>query len=140
MVIMCPHCSGLNRVPMEKLGEDPSCGHCKQALFIGKPVEMDSEQFNRAFTKSEQVLVVDFWAPWCGPCKQFAPTFALAAAQLEPKARFIKINTEQQPSLSAQFNIRSIPTLAVFKQGRELDRISGAMDLPQFKQWLGRHL
>ncbi|MFA6698550.1 MAG: thioredoxin TrxC [Thiomicrospira sp.] len=140
MVIMCPHCGGLNRVAQEKLNHQPNCGHCKKPLFNGKPIEMDSAQFNRALSKSDQLLVVDFWAPWCGPCKMFAPTFAQAAAQLEPHARFIKINTEQQPDIAAQFNIRSIPTLAVFKQGRELDRISGAMDLTQFKHWLSAYI
>lgn len=140
MIIMCPHCGGLNRVPQEKLSQHPTCGHCKNELFNGKPVEMTGAQLNKALQKTDQVLVVDFWAPWCGPCKMFAPTFAQAAAQLEPKARFIKINTEQEQAVGAQFNIRSIPTLAVFKNGQEVDRISGAMDLVQFKQWVSRHL
>ena len=100
---------------------------------------MSDAQFNKALQKTDQVLVVDFWAPWCGPCKMFAPTFAQAAGQLEPKARFIKINTEQEQAVAAQFNIRSIPTLAVFKNGQEVDRISGAMDLTQFKQWVSLH-
>lgn len=142
MIIVCPHCGGLNRVPTEKLAADPSCGHCKQALLTGKPIEMTGAQFNRALTKSEQLLVVDFWAPWCGPCKMFAPTFAKAAAefkQAHPEVCFIKIDTEQQQAVAAQFNIRSIPTLAVFKHGRELDRMSGAMDLVQFKQWVSTH-
>lgn len=140
MVVMCPHCGGLNRVPQEKLNANPTCGKCKQALFTGTPIEMTGVQLTKAMQKTDQVLVVDFWASWCGPCKMFAPTFAQAAQQLEPKARFIKINTEQEQAIAAQFGIRSIPTLAVFKNGQEVDRISGAMDLTQFKQWVSRHL
>lgn len=142
MIIMCPHCAGLNRVAAEKLNANPKCGHCQQALFTGQPIEMNYSQFKRALEKSEQLLVVDFWAPWCGPCKMFAPTFAQAAAQLEqsqPQTRFIKINTEQEPGLAAEFHIRSIPTLAIFKNSKEIDRISGAMDLTQFKQWVSTH-
>ena len=140
MVVMCPHCGGLNRVPQEKLNANPTCGKCKQALFTGTPIEMTGAQLTKAMQKTDQVLVVDFWASWCGPCKMFAPTFAQAAQQLEPKARFIKINTEQEQAIAGQFGIRSIPTLAVFKSGQEVDRISGAMDLTQFKQWVSRHL
>lgn len=143
MITMCPNCGGLNRVASEKLKSEPKCGHCKHPLFTGKPVEMNSAQFQRALEKSEQILVVDFWAPWCGPCKMFAPTFAQAANQLEtqyPQLRFIKINTEQEQAIAAQCAIRSIPTLAVFKNGQEIDRISGAMDLTQFKQWVLTHL
>lgn len=139
MIIMCPHCGGLSRVPQEKLAQNPTCGHCKQALFTGKPIDMTGAQLTKAMQKTDQLLVVDFWAAWCGPCKMFAPTFAQAAAELEPKARFIKINTEQEQAIAGQFNIRSIPTLAIFKNGQEVDRVSGAMDITQFKQWVSRH-
>lgn len=143
MIIMCPHCGGLNRVPTEKLSKKPTCGHCKQSLITDKPLEMTGPQLNKAIQKTDQVIVVDFWASWCGPCKMFAPTFAQAAQHLSsshPQARFVKINTEQEQAVAAQFNIRSIPTLALFKNGQEVDRISGAMDLTQFKQWVSRHL
>lgn len=143
MIIMCPHCGGLNRVAAEKLADQPSCGHCKQAVLTDKPIEMNGVQLNKAIQKTDQLIVVDFWASWCGPCKMFAPTFAQAAQQLassHPQARFIKINTEQEQAVAAQFAIRSIPTLAIFKNGQEVDRISGAMDLTQFKQWVSRHL
>lgn len=139
MIIMCPNCGGLSRVPQEKLAQNPTCGHCKQALFTGKPIDMTGAQLTKAMQKTDQLLVVDFWAAWCGPCKMFAPTFAQAAAELEPKARFIKINTEQEQAIAGQFNIRSIPTLAIFKNGQEVDRVSGAMDITQFKQWVSRH-
>lgn len=136
MIVVCPHCGGLNRVESQNLQQNPSCGKCKQALFVGQPVEMTGEQFNRALAKSDQPMVVDFWAPWCGPCKMFAPTFSSAAQTWEPKARFVKINTENEQAISAQFGIRSIPTLAVFKNGKEVARQSGAMQAGQFDQWL----
>ncbi|MBD3776695.1 MAG: thioredoxin TrxC [Thiotrichales bacterium] len=140
MIIMCPHCGGLNRVPEDKLNSQPTCGKCKQELFTGKPVEMSGEQFLRALQKTDQPLIVDFWAPWCGPCKSFAPTFSQAAAQFEPQARFVKINTEAEQQIAAQFGIRSIPTLAIFKAGQEITRVSGAMDLGNFSRWLQQHL
>ncbi len=140
MIIMCPHCSGLNRVPDEKLSTQAVCGKCKGNLFTGQSIEMTGEQFLRALHKTDQPLVVDFWAPWCGPCKSFAPVFSQAAAQLEPKARFIKINTEAEQQIAAQFNIRSIPTLAVFKAGQEVTRVSGAMDLGGFTQWVNQSI
>jgi len=127
-------------VPDEKLTSNPSCGKCKQSLFTGQPVEMNGQQFLRAMQKTDQPLVVDFWAPWCGPCKMFAPTFAQAAAQIEPRARFVKINTENEQQVAAQFGIRSIPTLAIFKNGQEVNRISGALSLPQFTQWVNQHI
>lgn len=140
MIIMCPHCGGLNRLPEDKLNSQPTCGKCKQELFTGKPVEMSGEQFLRALQKTDQPLIVDFWAPWCGPCKSFAPTFSQAAAQFEPQARFVKINTEAEQQIAAQFGIRSIPTLAIFKAGQEITRVSGAMDLGNFSRWLQQHL
>ena len=140
MIIMCPHCSGLNRVPDEKLSAQAVCGKCKGNLFTGQPIEMTGEQFLRALQKTDQPLIVDFWAPWCGPCKSFAPVFSQAAAALEPKARFIKINTEVEQHIATQFNIRSIPTLAVFKAGQEVTRVSGAMDLAGFTQWVNQSI
>jgi thioredoxin 2 len=136
MIIMCPHCGGLNRIPDEKLSQSPSCGKCKQPLLTGTPVEMTGEQLMRAINKTDQPIVVDFWAPWCGPCKMFAPTFAQAAQQLEPYAKLVKINTEVEQQIAGQFNIRSIPTLAIFKNGKEIARQSGAMPLQNFVQWV----
>lgn len=140
MIIMCPHCAGLNRVPDEKLNSQPTCGKCQEPLFSGKPIEMNSQQFQRAYQKTDQPLVVDFWAPWCGPCQQFAPVFSQTAAQFEPKARFVKINTENEQQIAAQFGIRSIPTLAIFKNGQEVDRVSGALPPQEFSRWLQQKL
>ncbi len=140
MIISCPHCGALNRVPDDKLNSNPTCGKCKQPLFTGQPVEMTGDRFIKALQKTDLPLVVDFWAPWCGPCKMFAPTFAQAAAQIEPRARFVKINTETEQQVAAQFGIRSIPTLAIFKNGQEVNRISGALSLPQFTQWVNQHI
>lgn len=140
MIIMCPSCGGLNRVADENLSKQASCGKCKQNLFPGKPIEMNGEQFTRALQKTDQPLVVDFWAPWCGPCQGFAPTFAQAAANFEPKARFVKINTENEQQIAAQYGIRSIPTLAVFQSGKELTRMAGAMDYGNFSRWLEQNL
>lgn len=140
MIIMCPHCGGLNRVADDKLHNSAKCGKCKQALFTGKPLEMNGAQFTRALQKTDQPLIVDFWAPWCGPCQGFAPVFAQAAANLEPKARFIKINTEAEQQVAMQYGIRSIPTLAIFKSGQEITRISGAMDLGNFTNWVNQHI
>ena len=140
MIIMCPHCGGLNRVDQSKLDSNPQCGKCKGNLFTGQVVEMNTQQFQRAFSKTDQPLVVDFWAPWCGPCQGFAPVFQQAAQQFGSKARFVKINTENEQQLAGQFGIRSIPTLAIFKAGTEVTRVSGAMDLTNFTQWLNQNL
>ncbi len=140
MIIMCPHCAGLNRVADEKLSTQASCGKCTDTLFTQSPVEMNGEQFLRALNKTDQPLVVDFWAPWCGPCQGFAPTFTKAAQSFEPQARFIKINTETEQQIGAQFGIRSIPTLAIFQSGKEITRLSGAMDFGGFSQWLQQNL
>lgn len=136
MIIMCPHCGGLNRIPDEKLNQNATCGKCKETLFTGHPIEMNGTQLLRAIEKTDQPIVVDFWAPWCGPCKMFAPTFAQAASQLEPQAKLVKINTEIEQQIAAKFNIRSIPTLAIFKNGQEIARQSGAMDLNSFVHWV----
>ncbi len=136
MITMCPNCGGLNRITTEKLNDNPSCGKCQETVFTGKPVEMTGEQLLRAIEKTDQTLVVDFWAPWCGPCKSFAPTFSKAAKQLEPKVKLIKINTEIEQQIAGKFNIRSIPTLAIFKNGKEITRQSGASDLTGFINWV----
>jgi len=136
---MCTSCGGLNNIPADKISNNPKCGKCKNPLYKGEPISMTGTQLTRAIEKTDELLVVDFWATWCGPCQQFAPTFKQAASQLEPKARFIKIETESEQAISAKYNIRSIPTLVIFKNGQEIDRVSGALSAPDFTNWVNQH-
>ncbi len=139
MITMCISCGGLNKIPADKLNNNPNCGKCKNPLYKGEPISMTGTQLTRAIEKTDELLVVDFWATWCGPCQQFAPTFKQAASQLEPKARFIKIETEAEQAISAKYSIRSIPTLVMFKNGKEIDRVSGALSAPDFTNWVNQH-
>jgi thioredoxin 2 len=140
LLLVCPHCEKINRLPSERLGEQPKCGQCSRGLFSGSPLELDSKRFDRHLTRSEIPLVVDFWAPWCGPCRTMAPAFSAVTAQLEPRARFAKVNTEAETALAARFAIRSIPTLIVFKEGREVARQSGAMETRPLAAWIQKQL
>ena len=134
--INCPHCFATNRLPMDRLGDNPNCGRCKQPLFIGKPLELNLDNLASTIEKNDIPVLVDCWAPWCGPCQSFAPVFEQAAAQMEPHIRLAKLNTEAVPVIAQEWGIRSIPTLILFKGGREIQRVSGAMPIPQLKQWV----
>jgi thioredoxin 2 len=133
--IACPHCLALNRVPAARLGESPLCGRCRQPLFAAHPVALDVAGFERHVAQSDLPVLVDFWAPWCQPCLMMAPQFEAAAGALEPAFRLAKIDTEAQPALGARFGIRSIPTLVLFRGGREIARCSGAMGAADIVRW-----
>ena len=134
--IVCPHCDAVNRVPSERLTENPVCGKCRKPLFAGSPVALTDSNFDRHLSRNDLPLVVDFWAPWCGPCKMMAPAYEQAAGQIEPRARLVKVDTEQNQMLAQRFAIRSIPTLAVFRNGQQVASQPGAMNLPQLLQWI----
>lgn len=134
--INCPHCFATNRLPNERLTDKPSCGRCKRALFTGKPLELNVGNVVSTLEKNDIPVLVDCWAPWCGPCQGFAPVFEQLTTQSEPYLRFAKLDTETVPSVARSWGIRSIPTLILFKHGKEVERASGAMSLPQLKQWL----
>ncbi len=135
----CPACHGMNRVPTERVSESPNCGKCQTPLLDGAPIE-GTEQNLTALLQSTQPVVIDFWAPWCNPCVGFAPVFSDVASERNGQVRFVKVNTEEQQNIAAQYQIRSIPTVMVFKQGQRVDMINGALPKGQFDQWLNSAL
>jgi len=134
-IVICPHCLAGNRVPPERLGEAPNCGKCHRPLFTGHPLPVNSAAFAAQVGKGSLPVLVDFWAPWCGPCKAMGPAFAQAAHILEPNMRLLKVDTEQEQALAGAHGIRSIPTLVLFAGGREVRRVSGAMDAGRIMEW-----
>lgn len=137
--ISCFNCHSTNRIPTDRLSDNPICGNCKEKLFIGKPIDLSAANVATTLNHNEIPVLVDCWAPWCGPCRSFAPTFEKAAGELEPEYRLAKLNTEEEQNVASRWQIRSIPTLILFKGGKESARISGALSLSQLKQWLAEN-
>lgn len=138
--LVCPNCGVINRVASQKMNDTPVCGKCRENLLPGKPVNATDQTFHRLIEKTQMPVIVDFWAPWCGPCKQFSPVYSEVAAEMKTKACFVKLDTQSNQNTAAQYQIRSIPTLAIFYKGREVTRLSGALPKSQFLQWLGQNL
>jgi thioredoxin 2 len=142
LIVACPSCSTLNRAPREKLaaGNGGKCGNCGAPLFEGHPVALNAQSFEQHASKSDIPLLVDFWAPWCGPCKAMAPQFEKAASQLEPTVRFAKVNTDEEQALAGRFQIQGIPTMILLKGGKEIARQSGMMNAAGIESWVQQAL
>ena len=138
--VVCTTCGTINRIPPERSGAGAKCGSCGTPLFSGHPADVSAAMFERQVQRGGLPVVVDLWAPWCGPCLAMAPEFAKAAATLEPGVRFLKLNSDKEEEVSRRLGIRSIPTTLIFKEGREVDRISGAMTASQIASWVRARL
>lgn len=128
MRVVCPHCLSINNVPQKDSYKKANCGKCKKSLLDTKPIELTESNFDEVLVNSDIPVIIDFWAPWCGPCKMMGPVFQKTAASFPLKTLFVKVNTENEQNLGARFGIRSIPTLMIFKDGKEVHRVSGALD------------
>lgn len=138
--IVCPHCGSINRVPGDRQAADANCGTCKTKLFAAKPLAVDGAAFERHTAKNDIAVLVDVWAPWCGPCRAMAPQFERAAQMLEPDVRLLKLNSDEEQAISARYGIRSIPTMLLFKDGKLKAQTAGAMDAGRIAAWTKANL
>jgi len=138
--VVCPHCDSVNRLPAAKDARKANCGKCHRSLFTGQPVAAQTAGFLKQIERNDIPVVADFWADWCGPCHAMAPAYAKVAAEMEPRMRFLKVDTEAEPTLAAKYQIRSIPTLIVFRGGAVLDQRAGAIDAGTLKSWLSQYV
>jgi thioredoxin 2 len=136
---VCPHCRAVNRIPAERSAQEAKCGSCHRPLFEGKSLAVDSQAFERHLARNDVPVVVDFWAPWCGPCHAMAPAYERAAAELEPDYRLLKVNTEEEPALAERYQIRGIPTMMLFARGNPIAQTAGAMNAPGIVKWVRAH-
>ena len=138
--VTCPYCGAADRIPAEQWSDHLECAHCGRAMFASRPADLSSTNFDEHVSESEIPVLVDFWAPWCGPCKAMAPAFEQAARTLESRVKFAKLNTDEEQAVAQQFGIRSIPTMILFSGGREVARHSGAMTGSAIESWLEEQL
>lgn len=138
--MVCTKCSAINRLPLTRNGSDAKCGKCGTRLFSGHPEDMDAARFDRQIGRGSLPVLVDVWAPWCGPCKMMAPAYEAAARALEPDVRLIKLNSDNEQAIAARLGIRGIPTMILFHHQREIARVSGAMSTTQIVNWVRSHV
>jgi thioredoxin 2 len=140
MKIVCPHCQAINNVPKKDEYKKANCGNCKKSLLENKILDADADNIDKIINNSDIPIIIDFWAPWCGPCKSFAPVFSAVSKEFPLQALFVKVDTQQEQFLGSRFKIRSIPTLVIFKNAKETQRVSGAMDEESLKNFIQNHI